>query len=201
MHRLVDDVRARLGVDGIEIDLRPGGEIAFGMIAQLGVAGLLEFCLAGNPHYVLVETPYLGWPLGMAKTFFDLTLRGITPVLAHPERNPHVREDPERLRPLVDAGTLVQLTASSLDGRAGKGVAATARRLLDLELAHLVASDAHRPAARAGGIAVALEALGDVELALWLGRDVPAAIAGNRALPGRPSRRTRRRQPRGRSRI
>lgn len=193
MLRLVDETRERLRTEGVNVDLRSGGEIAFGMIAELGLAGLREFCLAGNPGYVLVETPYLGWPLGMTRAFFDMQLGGITPVLAHPERNPHVQEDPERLRPLVEGGTLVQLTASSLDGRAGKRVGKTAQRLLDLELAHLVASDAHRPTVRAGGIAAALEALEDMELALWLGREVPGAIADNLGLPDRPSSGRRRR--------
>lgn len=189
---LVADVRRRLHDEGVDVDVRPGGEVAFGMIADLGIDALRPFCLAGNPRYLLVEAPYLGWPLGIAQTFFELRIAGMTPVLAHPERNPQVQEDPERLRPLVDSGTLVQLTASSLDGRASKRVAATARRLLDVELAHLVASDAHRPAVRRVGMAAALETVGDVDLACWLGRDLPASIAYARPLPDRPSRSSRR---------
>jgi len=141
MHLLVEDVRERLRSESVSVDVRPGGEVGFGMIAELGLDELRRFCLAGNPRYLLVETPYHGWPLGIAETLFTLRLGGMTPVLAHPERNPLVQEDPERLRPLVDSGTLMQLTASSLDGRTSKRVAKTAHRLLKLELAHLVASD------------------------------------------------------------
>lgn len=195
MFLLVEDVRERLRQEGVSVDLRPGGEVAYDMIAELEPEELRRFCLAGNSLYLLVETPYLGWPLDIADTFFRLRLDGITPVLAHPERNPLVQEDPERLRPLVDGGALVQLTASSLDGRAGKRVTRTARHLLELELAHLVASDAHRPAVRMGGMAAALEALEDVDLACWLGRDVPGAIAHERPLPGRPAHVSRRRRP------
>jgi Capsular polysaccharide biosynthesis protein len=56
-------------------------------------------------------------------------------VLAHPERNPDVDADPELLRPLVDAGVLVQLTAGSVDGRLGANAKRTSRTLLDAELA------------------------------------------------------------------
>lgn len=188
---LVRDVSERLRTEGVAVDLRPGGEVAFDMLAELEREELRRFCLAGNPLFLLVETPYLGWPLGIAETFFNLRLDGITPVLAHPERNPLVQEDPERLRPLVDSGALVQLTASSLDGRAGKRVTKTAHRLLELELAHLVASDSHRPAVRKVGMAAALESLSDVDLAVWLGKDLPGAIVHQRALPGRPSRGSR----------
>jgi protein-tyrosine phosphatase len=197
---LLADVRERLRAEGVGIDIRPGGEVAIDMIATLGHNRLRRFCLAGNPRYLLVETPYHGWPLGIAETFFDLRLGGMTPVLAHPERNALIQEDPRRLRSLVDNGTLVQLTASSLDGRAGGRVTRTAHRLLELELAHLVASDAHRPAVRSIGMTAALQAVGDVDLACWLGRDVPAAIAHERPLPDRPARRARRRLARsGRS--
>ena len=192
---LVEDMRERLRTEGVNVDLLPGGEVAFDMIAELDSLELRAFCLAGNPGYLLVEAPYLGWPLGIAETFFTLRLEGMAPVLAHPERNPLVQEDPERLRPLVDSGALVQLTASSLDGRAGKHVTHTARRLLALELAHLVASDAHRPAVRRAGMAAALDAVGDVDLARWLGRDLPAAIAFHRPLPDRPAPASRRRRP------
>lgn len=192
MLALVDGLRERLRTDGVKVDIRPGGEVAFDKIAELGSDEVRRFCLAGNPRYLLVETPYLGWPLALGETFFRLLLMGITPVLAHPERNPLVQEDPLRLRSLVDSGVLVQLTASSIDGRAGKRVTATARRLLELELAHLVASDAHRPAVRMGGMAAALEAIDDLDLACWLGRDLPAAIVHERPLPERPHRRTRR---------
>lgn len=197
---LLADLREELRVEGVDVDLRPGGEVAIDMIATLGLDGLRGFCLAGNPRYLLVETPHHGWPVGIAETFFTLRLGGMTPVLAHPERNLVVQEDPKRLRPLVDGGMLVQLTASSLDGRAGRRVAQTAHRLVELELAHLVASDAHRPTVRRVGMAAALETLGDVDLACWLGRDVPAAIAHERPLPDRPARRSRRRLARsGRS--
>jgi len=190
---LVEDVRERLRTEGVGVDVRPGGEVALDMIPELGLDVLRHFCLAGNPRYLLVETPYCGWPLWIGVTFFDLRLGGMTPVLAHPERNSLIQEDPERLRPLVDGGTLVQLTASSLDGRAGRRAAQTAHRLLDRELAHLVASDAHRPTVRKVGMAAALDALDDVDLACWLGRDLPAAIAHERRLPDRPARRSRRR--------
>lgn len=192
MLSLVDEVQARLDAEGVAVDLRPGGEIAFGILLDRGLDELRQFCLAGNPQYLLIEAPYVGWPLGIAETFFRLRLAGVTPVLAHPERNPHVQDDPERLRSLVDSGALVQLTASSLDGRAGKGAARAARRLLEAQLVHLVASDAHRPGVRAVGMTAALDAVADAELADWLGRAVPAAIADARQLPERPAARSRR---------
>ena len=50
---------------------------------------------------------------------FELELRGFAVVLADPERNDEVQESPHRLERLVEMGVLVQVTASSVDGRLG----------------------------------------------------------------------------------
>ena len=109
-------------------------------------------------------------------------------MLAHPERNAEVQEDPERLRPIVDAGVLVQLTAASVDGRLGRAQASASRALLDARLAHLIASDAHAPAIRAIGMTAAAEAVGDDALARWLTHDVPAALLAGAPVPERPQK-------------
>jgi protein-tyrosine phosphatase len=119
----------------------------------------------------------------------------MTPVLAHPERNAEVQADPaRRLQPLVESGTLVQLTAASVDGRLGRRAQATSARLLELELAHLLGSDAHAPTIRAVGLTAAAEQVGDERLAHWLTHDAPAAILDGTPLPPRPVRRRKRRR-------
>lgn len=153
---------------------------------------LRRFCLGGT-NRLLVETPYRGWPLDLADRLFKLGLAGFSSVLAHPERNRDVQQRPELLEPIVTGGTLVQLTAASVDGRFGRAARSCAFDLLDRGLAHLVASDAHAPSLRAVGLSGACEAIGDEELARWLTVRVPRAILAGAALPPRPSKRPRRR--------
>jgi protein-tyrosine phosphatase len=141
---------------------------------------------------LLLEFPYSGWPLGLADTVFQLRLDGVTPVLAHPERNREVQDAPGLLEPLVRAGAVVQLTAASVEGRDGQRLRAVARGLLDRGLAHLLASDAHVPTVRSPGLAFACSTLGDDALARWLTEDVPAALLEGRPLPDRPPRPARR---------
>ena len=114
-------------------------------------------------------------------------------MLAHPERCPEVREQPERLRPLVDAGTLAQVTAASIDGRLGTRNRQTGLRLIELGLAHMIASDAHAPTVRQIGMSEAAGVVDDPALATWLTQDVPAAIVAGTALPERPAGSRRRR--------
>jgi protein-tyrosine phosphatase len=189
MERGVAELRGALAAAGIPLELRSGGEIALDRLGTLTVDELRRFGLAGNPNYVLLEFPYSGWPLPLSQHVDELRAARITPVLAHPERNGDVATNPERLRPLVEAGALVQLTAASVDGRLGERPHSTARRLLRLGLAHMLASDAHAPAVRSIGLSAAAESVGDRALAQWLTCGCPQAIMTNEPVPERPHRR------------
>lgn len=176
------------------IEARGGAEIALDQLEGIEFDELRRFGLAGNPSYLLLEFPYQGWPLDLADRIFRLQVAGVTPVLAHPERNAEVQADPARLAPFVVGGALVQLTAASVDGRGGRIAARAARMLLDAGLAHLIASDAHAPGVRAIGLSGAVEALGDGALADWLTHGIPEAIVVNGSLPPRPSASGKRRR-------
>jgi protein-tyrosine phosphatase len=186
MEERLDQVRRALASHQIAVEVRGGGEIAIERIDRLPDAELRRFGLAGNPDYLLIEFPYFGWPLALSEHVFDLATRGLTPVIAHPERNAEVQLSPERLETLVEMGALVQVTAASLDGRLGRQARKAAVRLVEVGLAHLLASDAHGREIRDAGLAAAADAIGDRLLARWLTHDVPHAIAARTPIPPRP---------------
>lgn len=180
-------VREAVSAAGIALDVRGGAEISLARLGRLDPGELERYGLGGNPRLVLVEYPYHGSPLSLASECAQLRQRGIVPVVAHPERNRDVQERPEDLRGAVGAGAVVQLTAASIDGRLGRAAASCARRLLELELAHLIASDAHAPGVREAGLSHAASAVGRPELGRWLTESVPAALLAGEELPARPA--------------
>lgn len=193
MEQGVAELRAALAEAAVPLDVLAGGEVALDRLVLLSEEDVARFGLGGNPDYLLLETPYYGWPLALPEQVRSLTARGVVPVLAHPERNPDVQRDPERLRPLVLMGALCQVTAASLDGRIGRQARRTGLTLVETGLAHLVASDAHTPDVRGVGLAAAAESVGDPALARWLTYGIPAAIVGGTELPPRPPVKPRRR--------
>jgi protein-tyrosine phosphatase len=74
---------------------------------------------------------------------FRLQLARITPILAHPERYPQVERQWPQLKRIRECGCLFQLNAASLAGAEGGQVKQRAMRLIEDDLADLVASDAH----------------------------------------------------------
>jgi len=183
---------AALREAGPPVEVVPGGELD---LEELGrpKEELRRFGLGGRPDLLLVETPYVGWPLDLAERVFRLRVQGFRVVLAHPERNPDVQARPELLEPLVADGTFVQLTAASVDGRLGPAARRCSQTLLDRELAHLVASDAHGPSIRAVGLRAAVREVGE-ELGRWLTEAVPRALLDGAEPPPRPVVRARRRR-------
>jgi protein-tyrosine phosphatase len=192
MEQRLSALREELKRQSLSLRVVPGGEIALGFLDRLSPEELRRFGLAANPACVLLEFPYAGWPLGLLDQIGRLTARGIRPVLAHPERNPDVQADAKLLETPVEAGALVQVTAASVDGRLGRAARRSARELLELDLVHMIASDAHRPSIRDSGLAAAADAVGDSSLSRWLTVDVPRAIVDQMPLPPRPARRRRR---------
>jgi protein-tyrosine phosphatase len=172
---------------GIPLSVLTGAEIDLERLEALPDEELTCFTLACSGRYILLEFPYRGWPLALEHTIFRLRLRGFQPLLAHPERNWEVQQRPERLEAAVAGGALLQITAASVDGRLGRGCEAAARRLLELRLAHVLASDAHPPDLRKAGFATATRALGDEQLVRYLTAEVPAAIVSGRDVPAPPA--------------
>ena len=199
MERLLAELRAAIQDQGIPIDVRPGGEIAIAWLDRLSEGDLVRFGLGGSPHYLLVEFPYAGWPLSLHEWVFRLVTRQITPVIAHPERNADVQANPDELRPLVDAGALVQITAASLDGRIGRSSKAAAMGLIDGDRHGRAASapsgvqEARLPAPLAG-VAPAQDA------ATTRGQGHPACARVPPISAASPARRSSLRRPRRRGR-
>ena len=130
--------------------------------------------------YVLVEPPFRTYPDYLDRLLHSLVERGMTPVVAHPERNIQVQQDPGLGIKWVEDGALLQLNTGSVLGSYGGPARDAAVALLAREGAHVLASDAHSnsgrfvPNMREGFDAVA-QVIG--ESAAWrLVRDNPLKI-------------------------
>jgi protein-tyrosine phosphatase len=99
-------------------------------------------------RYLLVELPDVILNPGLGESFHNLRMAGMTPILTHPERNPTLQRDQNRLANWLREGLLVQVTTSSVLGRMGKEAEKMARRLLENRWVHFLATDAHNLTSR-----------------------------------------------------
>jgi protein-tyrosine phosphatase len=139
------DRRARaqraLDADGLSVRLHPGGELAHEDALELDECEL-ELIAQGPSHapWLLLECPFAGLDDEFDAAAAHLSRLGYGLLLAHPER---AADGLERLRPLLDAGALLQVNVSSLLGNHGPEARETAARLVRNGLVHCLASDGH----------------------------------------------------------
>lgn len=140
--RSVEEMNDRIAQLGLDVTVLPGQEVR--VYDQL-LENLNEGQLVGLNHsqYLLLELPSSRIPKQMEEMIHELSLLGITPIIAHPERNTEIARNPEVLSGWIELGVLSQLTAQSISGENGKKLKSLSLELIKDGVAHLVASDAH----------------------------------------------------------
>ncbi len=153
-------------------------------LVERGNAGPLTGLNRG--HYLLVEFPPSVSTRTTEAIFHELSILGVTPVVAHPERHPVFRREPEALERLLRLGAVAQLTAGSLLGDFGERAKASSEELLRLGLVSLVASDSHslelRPPRLAAARAHVRRVWGE-ECEFGLFESNPRAVLASKPIP------------------
>lgn len=127
----------------IPVEILRGGEVS----AFLSPHECKRFTI-NRTSYLLVEFPHTHLPANAGEIIFNMSVAGLRPIIAHPERNPSVLQNPERLKTLIQSGALVQITAASLTGEFGLEYQACALHLLRERMVNFIASDGHNTVQR-----------------------------------------------------
>lgn len=133
---------------------------------------------------VLLELYDSNFPPRLEQLLSQLRQRGLTPVIAHPERYRVIWDRPSVLDRVLDSGAVALLDVAALVGKYGRQPQRCAERLLEGGSYHAACSDAHRVrdvAEVARGIEVIRQRYGDAEVDALL-RAGPLEILAGRAL-------------------
>lgn len=140
----VEELRAMASEKGLNLEIMPGAEVMLSLdILKAYDEAPHAFCL-NNTNYALVELPMFEVPKFTEDLFYEMQLRGLTPVLAHPERYKSLFQTPERLLEWCHKGVLLQCNGGSLLGKFGHSAEHNVRLLLHNKLISFIGSDAHR---------------------------------------------------------
>lgn len=133
-----------------------------------------------DTNVLLLELPHDRVPMGLTSLMNWMKQQGITPLIAHPERNRELMRRPEIAAQLHEQGAIFQVTAASISGKFGNKANTLAHWLLQCELVDFVASDAHHPINRPPSMCQAHGVLSETygkRIADKLCRDNPALLA------------------------
>ena len=134
--------------NGIKVALHTGCELYYYSEALAMIENREIAPLAGSQYLLCEFYPTDPFPQIRAAVY-DLLGTGVKPVIAHVERYAEVTQDIARVKELIDMGAFIQVNASTITGRYGRGLKSFAKRLLKEGLVDFVATDAHNTDGRA----------------------------------------------------
>ncbi len=138
----MERLREAIYQEGLDFEIYLGNEIYIAM----DIFTLLEnkkVATLNDSRYILLEFPMLDMPIFVENLIYNLLLKGYVPVIAHPERNKKIIDDPNILYNLINKGALAQLNLPSLEGKYGDKVRITVEILLKYNMIHFIGTDAH----------------------------------------------------------
>lgn len=103
----------------------------------------LDFFSMNNSKYILMEFSPINFPKNIEDVIYEIKIRGYIPIIAHAERYKQVQEDVNIVLDCIKEGALIQVNASSILGKNGEKAEDTSKKLLDNNMVHFVATDAH----------------------------------------------------------
>lgn len=143
IRRHVENLQKEADKENIKINIYPGAETELNWdLLELIREDHSRFCLAGS-RYLLMEMPSLMLPPHLEEIIYELQVMDIVPVLAHPERQMQLMEQPEKLLDLLEKGCAAQSNGGSVTGVFGPRVQHNVEQLLDQKVIAFMGSDAH----------------------------------------------------------
>ncbi len=178
----VDELKAALAREGIDLDVRRGGELKPFSIPDLTDADL-ELIAHGPPgaRWLLYEVPFHGTDEDFVAGAGELRARGFGLLLAHPERSRGMVDGGGLavIERLVADGAAVAANTGPLLGREGTERRRAAEQLLNRCVPTVLATDAHAPS-RPYTLAMGAEAVervtGRADRARRLAVEAPARL-------------------------
>lgn len=145
--------------NGIPLKVLPGSEVHLGMEILDDIESGRLMTLNDTGRYFFLELPDQFIIRNLIGFIARLEKMNVTPIIAHPERNMAIQRNVTLLHDLISAGALSQITGGSLTGGFGPPALQCCLRIINLNLAHFMASDAHSPGMRPPKLSGAVEKL------------------------------------------
>ena len=139
--REIDDLETILYKNNIDINIHMGSEVFF----LPNLVELIDDPIAtiGNGKYMLIEFHPYNIPEIHKQVFFDLKMKGVTPIIAHPERYKKVQDNINIVAEWLEAGCIIQIDAGSPLGFLGQQAKKTSELLIKNNWYQIIGSDAH----------------------------------------------------------
>ena len=141
---ILNTLEKELKKQNIKINLYLGNEV----FVTENIEELLknkEISKINNSKYLLIELPMNQKPKNINNIIYELKIKGIIPIIAHPERYDYVEKNPNIVNEWIEEGAILQSNYGSIIGIYGKGPKKTIKKLLKKNVISILSTDIHYP--------------------------------------------------------
>jgi len=152
----VKEINVLLENEKIDVKIYSGQEVYF-------TGKIIEDYLEGNigtindSRYMLIEFPMDKFDENTFDILYELQVRDIVPIIAHPERYKFFIEKPLLINEFINQEYLFQVNAGSMEGKFGQHVKKTVDLFLTNNIYNFIGSDAHNIKSRNTGLKNAMD--------------------------------------------
>ena len=158
----VETLNRAAQAEGISVQVHAGAELemAWNLLSILKT-GQEDYCLAGS-RYILIKLPQHTIPSYAEDFFYEIQVKELIPIIAHPERHYCLVKNPEILHHwMKESGVMVQSNVDSFTYKFGVEVKNFADLLLRNNMVHFLGSDADSIERRSTDTSAAMKILRD----------------------------------------
>lgn len=151
----VNEINEILTRQGIDVKVYSGQEVYY-------TENIIQYYMEGkigtlnDSKYMLIEFPMRKFDDNIIDIIYELQIRHIVPIIAHPERYKTIIEKTSYINRFINEGYLFQMNTGSLEGKFGADVKKTAEILLRNGIYNFIGSDAHNTKNRNTGLSSAI---------------------------------------------
>ena len=138
----LEEVRTALKEQNIPVQIDAAAEYMVDMDFENSIRRGDRLLTIGD-KYILIEMSYIAPSPNMEQVIFELNMKGLKPIIAHPERYLYYHNDFEKYQRFIDLGAVLQVNLLSLLGYYGKGVKAVAEKLIKQNMIQFAGTDMH----------------------------------------------------------
>jgi protein-tyrosine phosphatase len=156
----VKKINVILENEKINVKIYSGQEVYF-------TEKIIEDYMDGNigtlndSRYMLIEFPMDKFDENIFDILYELQVRDMIPIIAHPERYKPFIEKPALINDFINQGYLFQVNAGSIEGKFGETVRKTSDIFLANHIYNFIGSDAHNIKNRNTGLKNAISLLNE----------------------------------------
>ena len=138
----LEEVRQAIKENNIPVEIEAAAEYMVDLDFEEWIRSEKKLLTFGS-NYILIEMSFIAPSPNIETVIFELCIRGLQPVIAHPERYTYYHDSFDKYQRLMDMGCILQVNLLSLLGYYGGYAKKAAEKMIKSNMIQFAGTDMH----------------------------------------------------------